>query len=37
MKDGERYLHLPPPYHSWQVVDLKAMALLGGPNVPILV
>jgi fatty-acyl-CoA synthase len=33
MKDGERYLHLPPLYHSGGVVYLNAMALLGGTNV----
>ena len=33
LKDGERYLHLPPLYHSGGVVFLNAMALLGGTNV----
>jgi fatty-acyl-CoA synthase len=33
MKDGERYLHLPPLYHSGGVVYLDAMALLAGCNV----
>ncbi|KQY58218.1 hypothetical protein ASD11_00670 [Aeromicrobium sp. Root495] len=33
MTDGERYLHLPPLYHSGGVVYLDAMALLGGTNV----
>lgn len=33
MRDGERYLHLPPLYHSGGVVYTNAMALLGGCNV----
>jgi fatty-acyl-CoA synthase len=33
MRDGERYLHLPPLYHSGGVVYLNAMVLLGGTNV----
>lgn len=33
MRDGERYLHLPPLYHSGGVVYLNATLLLGGTNV----
>lgn len=33
LRDGERYLHLPPLYHSGGVVFLNAMVLLAGTNI----
>lgn len=33
LRDGERYLHLPPLYHSGGVVFLNAITLLGGTHV----
>ncbi|MFE5702769.1 class I adenylate-forming enzyme family protein [Rhodococcus koreensis] len=33
LRDGVRYLHLPPLYHSGGVVFLNATTLLGGTNV----
>jgi fatty-acyl-CoA synthase/feruloyl-CoA synthase len=33
MLDGDRYLHLPPLYHSGGVVFLNAVTLLGGTHV----
>jgi fatty-acyl-CoA synthase/feruloyl-CoA synthase len=33
LRDGERYLHLPPLYHSGGIVFLNAITLLGGTHV----
>lgn len=33
LRDGERYLHLPPLYHSGGVTYLNAITLLGGTHV----
>jgi len=33
LRDGDRYLHLPPLYHSGGVVYLNAITLLGGTHV----
>jgi fatty-acyl-CoA synthase len=33
LRDGERYLHLPPLYHSGGIVFLNAITLLGGAHV----
>ncbi|KAA9160503.1 long-chain fatty acid--CoA ligase [Amycolatopsis acidicola] len=33
LRDGERYLHLPPLYHAGGVVFLNAITLLGGTHV----